>query len=90
MKTKNVLGLFSFVALAIIAVLIVVNNFLPLIGVTVDGILFIILNTVKDVLVLVVLGMCSYQFVKDKSKNINIAYWVFVGLFVLGTLLSWF
>lgn len=90
MKNKNLLGLISFVALAILAVLIVVDNLLPLIGVTVGGVLFNVLDTVKDVLVLIVLGMSSYAFVKDKSKNVNIAYWVFVGLFVVGTLLSWF
>lgn len=90
MKNKNLINSLAFFALAILALLIVVNNLLPILGITIKGVIFSLLATIKDLLILIILGLTAYSFVENKSKNYLIAYWVFVGIFVLGMLLVWF
>ena len=87
---KNLLNCLSFFALVIVAVLIVVNNLLPLVGIEIKGMLFSILNTVKEVFILIVIGLSAYNFIAYKSKTWKIIYWVGVALFVAGVVLSWF
>ena len=87
---KNLLNCLSFFALVIVAILIVVNNLLPLIGIEIKGMLFSILNTVKEIFILIVVGLSAYNFVSYKSKTWKTIFWVGVALFVAGVVLSWF
>lgn len=89
-KNKNLLNLLSFVALLIVAVLIVVNNLLPIVGVTLTGTLFSVLGTIKDVFILIVVGLSGYNFVANRSKVWKIIYLVAVLVFVAGVVLYWF
>lgn len=90
MKTnnKNILNLLSFFALIIVAVLIVINNLLPAIGVNVSGRLFSILGTIKDIFILIVIGLSAYNFVAGKSKGWRITYWIAIVLFIVGVVLG--
>ncbi len=89
-SNKNILNLFSFIALIIVAVLIVINNLLPIVGVNITGAFFSILNTIKEVLILIVVGISAYNFVAGKSKTYKIIYWIAIGLFIAGIILIWF
>ncbi len=87
---KNILNLLSFFALAIVAVLIIINNLFPMVGIVIEGSFKNILSTVKDVFVLIVIGLCAYNFVAGKSKAWKIVFLVAVLLFVAGIILYWF
>ena len=48
---SKILNFLAFFSLAIVAILIVVNNLLPLIGIEIRGALFNLLNTVKEIFI---------------------------------------
>ena len=90
MKNNNVLKLIAFVALVIFAVLEIISifehfNIIVLSG----GILIALLNTVKNLCILFVVGMCAYSYTEGKSKGVRITYWVSLGILILCTLLMW-
>ena len=87
---KNVINLLAFSALIIVAVLVVVNNLLPIVGVNVSGPLFKLLATVEKIFTIIVIGLAAYNFVAGKTKTIKIIYWVAVALFIVGVVLVWF
>ena len=87
---KNVINLLAFSALIIVAVLIVVNNLLPIIGVEMTGPFFRLLSTIEKIFSIIVIGLAAYNFVAGKTKAIKIVYWVAVALFVVGIVLVWF
>ena len=87
---KNVLSFLSFFALLIVAILIFVNKLLPIVGINVGGSLFDILSTIKEVFILIVVGISAYSFVANKNKTWKIVFWVAILLFVAGVVLIWF
>ena len=84
---KSTINFIAFVALFIVAVLILVNNILPLVGITIGGMLFTVLETVKDVLFLVIVGVSAYSFVANKTKAWKIIFAVIFVIFVVGIIL---
>ena len=89
-KNNGVFNLFSFIVLMIASTLIVTNNLLPIIGIGINGPLFNILETIKDVLLLVMVAILSYNFIIGKGKVIAVFYWVAVVIFLAGIVLRWF
>ena len=87
---KNTINFISFAALFIVALLVLVNNILPLIGVEVKGLLFVILETIKDVFFLIVVGVSAYGFVANKTKAWKIVFAVVFVLFLVGMILRFF
>ncbi len=88
-SNKNVLNLLSFISLIIVALLIFLTKFLPLVGLTIEGALINILDTIKEILVIIVIGVNSYRFIVGKAKWINVLYWIAVALFVASIVLIW-
>lgn len=88
-SNKTLLNTLSFVALAIIALLILLCNILPLLGVTIGGPVINALETVKNILILIVIGICAYNFTVGKAKWIKILFWISVLIFVVGTVFIW-
>ena len=96
METKksntSILNLFAFVALIALAILEVLTG-LDGIGVTIFGtgsVIISLLNTIKNVCVVIVIGILAYNFVAGKSKGFKIAYWICVVIFIAATVLMWF
>ena len=92
-SNKNVFNLMSYVALIIIALLIVVDNFLPIIGVQFTGAIgtfMNILETIKNLFILIVIGVAAYNFIGDKAKWVKVVYWIAVVVFIVGAVLAWF
>ena len=87
---KTILNLFSFVALIIVAALVVVNNLLPILGVNMGGVVFVILEIIKDLLILVVIGFSAYDYISSKTEGYVITFWVAVAVFVVGIILGIF
>lgn len=80
----------AFFTLAIIALLIVIKNFFPIIGIEMKGTFINVLETLQSVLMLVTLGIAGFSFVNGKKKGWKIAYWIIIGIFVVATVLVWF
>ncbi len=87
---KNILSLLSYVALIIVGILIVINTLLPLIGVSVSGPFFNVISSLKDLFVLIVVGLSAYNFTVGKKKGVKIIFWIAVVLYVAGAVLVWF
>ena len=90
MKNRGLINFLSYIALVIIAVLIVLGNFLPIVGINVTGTLVNILNTVRNVLILLVIGVAAYNYLPGKPNWIRILFWVSIIVFIVGTVLIWF
>lgn len=86
---KKIISTLSYVALIIIAILLVFEYILPLIGVQVYGTFFNILNTIKNVFILIVIGISAYNLVESGAKWIKILFWIAVGIIVVATVLMW-
>ncbi len=92
MKTSNksILNLFAFIALITLAILEILTGLnslgLELFGATVLN----LLNTIKNICVVIVIGILAYSFVADKKKGWKITYWICVAIFIVGTVLMWF
>jgi hypothetical protein len=87
---KNKLNTLSYVALVLLAVLLFVSKLLPMVGVMIDGTFINILDTVKNILVLIVIGVSAYNFTINRAKWVTMLYWTAVLVFAVGTLLVWF
>ena len=79
----------SYIALVIIALLILMNNLLPLIDVTIGPKIKNVLETVQNLLVLIVLGVLSYKFTLSSAKWIKVLYWIALIIFIAGTVILW-
>lgn len=86
---KNILNILSYFALAIIALLLVVEYILPLIGIQLQGTLLNILNSVKNLFILIVVGINAYAFTEGKAKWIKILFWVAIVVIIVCTVLMW-
>ena len=86
---KNALNLISFVALVIISFLLLITRILPMVGLNIEGSLVNLLETVKNVLVLIVIGINAYSFASNNKKWIKILFWVAIIVFVVATVLIW-
>lgn len=89
-SNKNVLNMLAYVAMIIFALLLLIGNVLPVIGLNIGGTLISVLNTVQNVLILIVVGVSAYGFVQGRAKWINILYWIALVVFVVGTVFYWF
>ena len=89
-KNINLLNLLSFVSLIIVAVLIVVNNLLPIIGIETKGPFFNVLRTIQEIFTVIVIGVSAYNFVAKKGKGLKITFWIAIAIFVVGIVLLWF
>lgn len=88
-KNVNILNLMAFIGVIIVAILEVfglsfVKSWLSL-GATLEH----LLNTIKNICIIVVIGITAYNFVKNKSKGWLITYIVAMSIIVVATILAW-
>ena len=89
-SNKNFINLLSYVALVIVALLMVVDilghfNILTISG----GLVFNLLTTIKNLCVLIVIGCAAYNFLPGNKEWIKILFWVSVIVLIVGTVLMW-
>lgn len=85
----SMLNLVAYVALFVVAILqvfSVLSNFGIL---TVTGFLPKFLDTIKNICICVVIGVCSARFVRNKTKGYRVSFWVCIAIIVVGTVLIW-
>ena len=88
-KEVNVLNLMAFIGLVIVAVLEIFGIFSTLKILTLEGMLVNLLNTIKNICIMLVIGITAYNFVKDKSKGWLITYIVAISIIFVTTILAW-
>lgn len=88
-KNVNILNLMAFIGVIIIAVLELFGFFASHDILTVGGTLVNFLNTVKNICIMLVIGISAYNFVKGKSKGWLITYIVAMSIIVITTILIW-
>lgn len=89
-ENKSVLNLFAFIALIALAILEVLTG-LNGIGVELfGGTILSLLNTIKNICVVIVIGILAFNFVAGKKKGFIITYWICVAIFIVATVLMWF
>ena len=88
-SNSSALVVMSFIAFIIIAVLEVISGIkslgLDLFGPTIMN----ILNTIKNVCVIFVIGINAYRFVENKTKGWKIVYFVALLIFIVATVFMW-
>lgn len=86
---SNALIIMSFVAFIIIAVLEIIAG-LKSMGVDIFGSTIMnLLNTVKNICVIFVIGINAYRFVENKSKTWKIIYFVALIVYIVATVFMW-
>ena len=88
-SNKNLLNILSFVALVIIALLLAIENLLPLIGVELRGTLINVLNTVKNIFIMIVVGVSAFNFVSNRAKWLRLFFWIAILIIAVATVLMW-
>ena len=88
-KNVNILNLMAFIGVIIIAVLEIFGFLARHDILTVGGTLVNFLDTLKNICILVVIGITAYNFVKGKSKWWLITYIVAICIIILATIFIW-
>lgn len=88
-KNLNILQLMAFIGVIIIAVLEIFGFLASHNILTVGGALVDFLNTVKNICILLVIGITAFYFVKGKSKGWLITYIICIAVIVLTTVFIW-
>ena len=84
---KNLLSFLSFITFVLVSLLIFITVLLPRIGVNVTGSLFNIIETIKDILLFIIIGISAYSFVATKKSGWKIFFVVMLVIFVVGIVL---
>ena len=85
----NVLNLMAFIGVIIIAVLEIFGFLARHEWLNISGGFINFLNTLKNICILLVVGLSAYNFVKGKSKGLLITYIVAMCIIVLMTFFVW-
>ena len=84
---KSFLGILSFVALITVAFLLLVRWLAPIL--TLSPTVCKILETLQNVMVLIVIGMLAYNFASSYNKWVKVLFWIASAIFLLGIVLLW-
>ena len=89
-ENNNVFNFMAFVGFVIIAVLEIISG-LRAIGVDIFGATIMnLLNTIKNVCVMIVVGVYAWRFVSGKSKGLKITYFIALIVYIVFTVMMWF
>ncbi len=90
-KEKNdFIRICSFIFLCLAALLIFVDNILPLVGIEVTGTIFNVLRLIKDIALLFGIAFGAYSFAKGAGKTWVIIYWIALCIYIAGAVLGLF
>ena len=89
MKNRGLVNFLSYIALLVIAVLMVTGNLLPMFGIEITGTFISVLNTIRNILILLVIGFAAFNYIPGKPKWIKLLFWISIAVFIVGTILIW-
>ena len=85
-KNTNILNLIAFISLVIFAVLQILST----LKVVIDRpVIMNVLNTIKNLGIILVFGVTAWRFVAHKAKGYKITYWICLVIFILATIGLW-
>ncbi len=87
---NDLIRICCFIALLLAAVLIFINNLLPLCGVELGGPILRALTLVKDLALLIGIIFGAFAFARSKGKTWIIIFWIAVALYVASVILGLF
>lgn len=87
---RDFIKLCCFITLILAAVLILVDNLLPLVGVDVSGMLFNVLRLIKDIALLLGIIFGAFSFARAHGKTWVIIFWIAVVLYVASAIMGLF
>lgn len=86
-KKSNLLPFIAFVTLVIFAVLQTLTLLKDILQL--GTLLTNILETIKNIGIILVFGITAWNYVANKSKGLKITYWICLGIFIAVTLGLW-
>lgn len=87
---RDFIKICCYVTLILAAVLIFVDNLLPLIGISVEGPLFGALRLIKDIALLLGIVFGAFSFARAHGKVWVIIFWIAVALYVASAIMGLF
>ncbi len=87
--SKHILNVISYVALVIVALLLIISTGLPLVGIIISGPIINLLSTIKEIFVLIVIGVSAYNFASNNKKWVKVLFWISIVVFIVATVLLW-
>ena len=90
MKKEGFISFLAFLALLIVATLFIASGVLPYLGIEFTDTVINVLDTIRSVFILIIVGVFSYRFTKGKAKWVKILFWISIAVYVAGTVLIWF
>ena len=88
-ETKDLLKTISFLALIIFALLLAIERILPLLGVNIEGMLLNILDTIKNIFIVIVIGINAFSFTEGKANWVKWLFWIAIIIIIVATVLMW-
>ena len=88
-SNKNLLNLIAFIALIAVAILGVFNILAHFDILKTEGFLINLLDTIRNICILIVIGFAGYAFVDGRKKGVKITYWVAMSIILVCTVLLW-
>ena len=86
-KNTNILNLIAFISLVIFAVLQILSMLQSVISL--GPAIMNVLNTIKNLGIILVFGVTARRFVAHKAKGYKITYWICLVIFILATIGLW-
>ena len=86
-KNTNLLNLIAFISLVIFAVLQILSMLQSVISL--GPVIMNVLNTIKNLGIILVFGVTAWRFVANKAKGYKIVYWICLVIFILATIGLW-
>ncbi|MGN0823207.1 MAG: hypothetical protein ACI4NG_05485 [Candidatus Gallimonas sp.] len=87
---RDLIKLCCYVALILAAVLILISNVLPLIGLNINGKFINALKLIKDIALLLGIVFGAYTFARSKGKAFWIIFWIAVVVYVASAICGLF
>ena len=87
---RDLVKLCCFIALILAAVLILISNVLPLLGVEIGGPVIGALNLIKDIALLLGIVFSAFAFARSAGKGAVIVFWVAVAIYVASAICGLF
>ncbi len=88
-NSTNLNNFLAYTALIIAALLLAITVILPLIGINIGGPFFNVLAFIKDIALLLVVGIGAYYFSKGK-KVLSIIFWIAIIVYIACIVIRFF
>lgn len=86
--SKKFLNGLAYFALIITGLLMLISGVLPRIGIEISGSAIGVLELIKNLFVLLVIGGVAYNYILGKAKWIKVLYWIAVIVFIAANIFN--